>query len=90
MGTYAVPLIRGHHYNQDTFLVPKGVHIIGIPLCSVMHDTQTHTADSEFPDQMVSEAPVSRGDYSQAPPSIVRFVQLIIPILLTFTLYRVF
>ena len=26
------PLKRGHPYNQDMFLVPKSVHIIGVPL----------------------------------------------------------
>ena len=26
------PLKRGHTYNQDTFLLLKGVHIIGVPL----------------------------------------------------------
>ena len=46
----------------------------------------THTADSDIPDQMISKVTESRCDHSQAPPSIVRFTQLIMPILLTFTL----
>ena len=28
------PPKRGHPYNLDMFLVPKGVHIIGVPLYS--------------------------------------------------------
>ena len=30
------PLKWGHPYNQDTFLVPKGVHITGVPLYVIM------------------------------------------------------
>ena len=46
----------------------------------------THIHDSQVPDNIVSKTSASRGDRSEARASIERFVQVIIPVLFTFTL----
>ena len=55
-------------------------------LCITNASENTHTPESQVPDHIVCKTSASRGDHNEASPSIIRLVQLIIPILLTFVL----
>ena len=54
----------------------------GMCLYQVGHG-QTHSLEGHVPDHIVSKTSVSRSDHSETSASIIRFVQLFIPILLT-------